>query len=85
MGATASHGRAPSVTISGMDAILAIVEPYNIHGTRFYKIAYATAEEPDRMSQGRVAFEGMYKDPKPGDRVNIQVLLGVIDQVSKRP
>lgn len=67
-----------------MDAILAAVEPYNIHGTRFYRIVYATAEQPDRMTEGRVAFEGMYKEPKAGDRIDIRVLLGVIDQVKKR-
>lgn len=67
-----------------MDAILAAVEPYNIHGTRFFRIVYATAEQPDRMTEGRVAFEGMYKDPRAGDHVDIRVLLGVIDQVKKR-
>jgi hypothetical protein len=68
-----------------MEAILAAVEPYAIHGTRFFRIVYATAQQPDRMTEGRVAFEGMYKDPQPGDRVDISILLGVIDQVKKRP
>lgn len=67
-----------------MDAILAAVEPYAIHGTRFFRIAYATAEHPDRITEGRVAAEGMYPDPKAGDRVEIRILLGVIDQVTKR-
>lgn len=66
-----------------MEAILAAVEPYTIHGTRFYRIVYATAEQPDRMTEGRVAAEGMYKDPQAGDRVDIRVLLGVIDQVKR--
>ncbi|MEO8540079.1 MAG: hypothetical protein ABI577_10105 [bacterium] len=67
-----------------MDAILAEVEPYTIHGTRFYRIVYATAEQPDRMTEGRVAAEGMYKSPQAGDKVDIRVLLGVIDQVKRR-
>ena len=66
-----------------MEAILAAVEPYTVHGTRFYRIVYATAEQPDRMTEGRVAAEGMYKNPAAGDRVDIRILLGVIDQVKR--
>ena len=66
-----------------MEAILAAAEPYEIHGTRFYRIAWVTADEPDRVSQGRIAREGMYADPKPGDRVEIRMLLGVLDSVTK--
>ena len=66
-----------------MEAILAAAEPYEIHGTRFYRIAWVTADDPDRVSQGRIAREGMYPDPQPGDRVEIRVLLGVLDSVTK--
>lgn len=66
-----------------MEAILAMVEPYSVHGTRFFRIVYATADQPDRMTEGRVAFEGMYKDPQAGDRVDIRMLLGVIDSVTR--
>ena len=30
-----------------------------------------------------MAAEGIYKDPQPGDRVDIRILLGVIDEVKK--
>jgi hypothetical protein len=66
-----------------MEAILAAAEPYEIHGTRFYRIAWVTADDPDRVSQGRIAREGMYANPQPGDRVEIRVLLGVLDSVTK--
>lgn len=66
-----------------MEAILAAVQPYEIHGTRYVRIAYASPEEPDRMFEGRVASEGIYRDAKPGDRVEIRMLLGVIDEVTK--
>ena len=64
-----------------MQAILAAIEPYEIHGTPYFRIAWATAEEPDKIAQGRVAREGIYKGAKPGDRVEIRVILGVIDDV----
>ncbi len=66
-----------------MEAILAAAEPYEIHGTRFYRIAWVTADDPDRVSQGRIAREGMYANPQPGDRVEIRMLLGVLDSVTK--
>lgn len=66
-----------------MEAILAAAQPYEIHGTRYWRIAYARKDDPDRVSEGRVAAEGIYKDPQPGDRVEIRMLLGVIDEVTK--
>lgn len=66
-----------------MEAILAAVEPYAIHGTKYYRIVYALKDAPDRMSEGRIAAEGIYKDPQAGDRVEIRMLLGVIDEIRK--
>jgi hypothetical protein len=66
-----------------VEAILASVRPYDIHGTRYYRIAYALKDEPDRVSEGPVAAESMYRDPQPGDRIDIRLLLGVIDEVKK--
>jgi hypothetical protein len=68
-----------------MQAILAAIEPYNIHGTPYFRIAWASAEDPDRISEGRIAAEGMYRGAKPGDRVEIRILLGVIDEVKLVP
>ena len=65
-----------------MEAILAAVQPYDIHGTRYYRIAYATRADPDRVTEGRVAFESIYRDPRPGDRVDIRMLLGIVEEVT---
>ncbi len=66
-----------------MEAILAAVQPYDIHGTRYFRITYALKDDPDKVVEGRVAIESIYKDPQPGDRVAIRMLLGVIDDVKK--
>ena len=66
-----------------MEAILAAIEPYTIHGTPYFRILYATKDQPDRMTEGRVAAEGIYRGAQPGDRVDIRILLGVIDEVRK--
>lgn len=67
-----------------MEAILAAIQPYDIHGTRYFRIAYALKDAPDTVTEGRIAAEGIYKDAKPGDRVDITIILGVIDSVKKR-
>lgn len=66
-----------------MEAVLAAVQPYEIHGTRYYRIAYARKDDPDQISEGRVAAESIYGDPQPGDRIEIRMLLGIIDEVKK--
>ncbi len=68
-----------------MEAILADVQPYEIHGTRYFRIAYARKDTPDKVFEGRVAAEGIYRGAKPGDRVDIRMLLGVIDEVRRMP
>jgi hypothetical protein len=66
-----------------MEAILAAIEPFTIHGTPYYRIAWATAADPDKVTEGRVAAEGIYKNAQPGDKVDIRILLGVIDEVKR--
>lgn len=69
--------------IALMEAIIAAIQPYEIHGTRYFKIAYAAKDQPDRVTEGRVAAESIYKGARAGDRVDIRMLLGVIDDVKK--
>jgi hypothetical protein len=64
-----------------MEAILAAIQPYDIHGTHYFRIVYATKANPDTMTEGRVAAESIYRGAKAGDRVDIRTLLGVIDAV----
>lgn len=66
-----------------MEAILAAIQPYEIHGSRYYRIAYASPDNPDEVVEGRVAAESIYESPQPGDRIDVQMLLGVINEVKK--
>ncbi|MGK2965305.1 MAG: hypothetical protein ACSLFM_06835 [Tepidiformaceae bacterium] len=65
------------------NAILAAIQPYEIHGTPYFRIAYAWEDEPGQYREGRVAAESIYRDAQPGDRVDIQLLLGVINDIKK--
>jgi len=66
-----------------MEAILAAIQPYDIHGTRYFRLAYALKDSPDKVSEGRVAAESIYEGAQAGDRVDIRLILGVIDDVRK--
>jgi hypothetical protein len=66
-----------------MEAILAAIQPYDIHGTHYFRLAYALKDSPDKVSEGRVAAESIYEGAQAGDRVDIRLILGVIDDVRK--
>jgi len=80
-----SHWAGPQgkARLVAMEAILAAIQPYEIHGTPYFRIAYALKDDPDRVAEGRIAAESIYKGAQPGDRVDIRMLLGVIDDVKK--
>lgn len=65
-----------------MEAILLSAEPFEIHGTPYYVVTFAPVEDRDKVTQGRVAAEGIYKDPQPGDHIRVRMILGVIDDIS---
>ncbi len=71
--------------IGAVEAIIAAIQPYEIHGTPYFRIAYATPEQPDAITEARIAAESIYRDPQPGDRVEISLLLGIVNTIEKAP
>lgn len=65
------------------DAVLLAVRPYDLHGVRWYQIAYAPAANQQQAREARISHDLIYPDPQPGDRVRIRLLLGIIDQVER--
>jgi hypothetical protein len=57
------------------EAVIRAIQPYELHGVRWYRIAY----------EARFSFDVIYPDPQPGDRVRIRKLLGVVDRIEKAP
>lgn len=66
------------------EAVLRAVQPYDLHGVRWYRIAYTSSTAPDRVQEARLSWDVIYADPQPGDRVRIRKLLGIIDRVERR-
>lgn len=62
-------------------ATLTSVQLVDIHGSRFYDIAFAL--ENGRAKSGRLGVESVYPDPKVGDRISVSLLLGQVTSIEK--
>jgi hypothetical protein len=65
------------------EAVIRAIQPYDLHGVRWYRIAYAPVAAPDTLYEARFSFDVIYADPQPGDRVRIRKLLGVVDRIER--
>ncbi len=66
------------------DATLREARLVDIHGTRFYDLAYAHDDAPEQLRTARVGAEDVYPDPRPGDRVAVRYLMNVPVGVARR-
>lgn len=60
------------------------VRPYELHGTRYFAVLYKLDAEPDQAREARLSFDMIYDDPRPGDAVLVESVLGVVDRVRKQ-
>jgi hypothetical protein len=57
---------------------------YELHGTRYVAVLYRLdADPPESRREARLSFDMIYDDPRPGDRVLVESLLGVVDRMQK--
>ena len=61
---------------------IAGVRPYELHGTRYYAVGYQLDGDP-AAREARLSFDMIYDDPRPGDHVLIQQVLGVVDRMTR--
>lgn len=59
------------------------LRPYELHGTRYFAVLYRLDTSPDAPKEARVSFDMIYDDPRPGDRVLIESVLGVVDKITR--
>ncbi len=53
------------------------VQEVRIHGSLYYQVAYRTSDSSP-IQQARINPEAFYPDPKPGDTVKLNLLMGNI-------
>ena len=64
-----------------MLAIVKQLQPYELHGTRYYQIL-RTSVEDDSPIQARLSSDMIDGDIEIGDQVQIHSILGVIDRIT---
>ena len=60
------------------------LQPYAIHGTRYYRVFYSHADAPEEILQTQLPFDAIDPDLKPGDAITITYLLKTVMQINKR-
>ncbi len=66
------------------EAVIHQVQPYDLHGTRYYALVYSFANEPGMMREARLPHDSLYPDPKPGDEVLVESVLNMVTDIKKK-
>jgi hypothetical protein len=66
------------------EAVLGRMQPISIHGQISYDVHYVFADEPEGSSHvARVGGEAMAPGLQPGDRVQLDFLLGAVTAIRR--
>lgn len=65
-----------------MQATIREVQPYELHGTQYYRLLYLVQGE-ERLREARLSHDMVYPDPQSGDQVEVHSLLGVVDGIRR--
>ena len=65
-----------------MRATLHTVQPYDLHGVRYYRLLYVVDGE-DAPREARLSHDMAYPEPVAGDHVEVHALLGIVDRVTR--
>lgn len=79
-----SRVSAASASRSREGALLRAVLRYEFHGILHFELRYSEPGDPEgTVRVQRVAAHQVYADPKAGDRIRIEELMGLVHRVSK--
>ena len=60
------------------------IQVVDIHGTRFYDIAFTHDDAPDALRTARIGVESAYNAPQAGDRVQVAYLMNVVVNITRQ-
>ena len=66
------------------DAIIRKINPYDLHGVRYYQMFLSYAETPDMVNEVRLAHDVVYASPAEGDLVSVEKLLSIVTGITKK-
>lgn len=65
-----------------MRATIEAVQPYDLHGVRYYRVIYR-ADGEDGLREARLSHDMVYGEPQAGDLVEVRAILGIVDRITK--
>jgi hypothetical protein len=65
-----------------MRATVEAVQPYELHGVRYFRVIYR-GEGEEGFREARVSYDMVYADPQQGDTIEVRAILGVVDRIEK--
>ncbi len=66
------------------EAVVRSVNPYDLHGVRYYQMFLSYADTPELVHEVRLAHDMVYPDPAEGDTVTVEKLLSMVTGVKKK-
>jgi len=66
------------------EAYLHKVNPYELHGVRWYQMFIAFPDAPDMVREVRLSHDAVYPEPADGDTVMVEQILSMITEVKKK-
>jgi hypothetical protein len=61
------------------------VQPYDLHGTLYYRILFSLGTDDERVAEARLAHEAVYANPAVGDHIVIQRILNMVIGIDRAP
>lgn len=65
-----------------MRATVLGVQPYELHGTLYYRVIFVP-EGQEQPREARLSHDMAYPDPQPGDTIEVNAILGIVDGIKK--
>jgi hypothetical protein len=60
------------------------LQPYEIHGTRYYRVFYSHLDAPDQILQCQLPSDALYPDAHPGEPITITYLMKTVMRIDRR-
>lgn len=70
----------PAMEIEGR---LEGLQAYEIHGTRYYRVFFSHAGDPDEIRQCQLPFDALDQGLAPGDSIRITYLLKTVMEIRR--
>ena len=66
------------------EATIHKVNPYELHGVRYFQILLSFTDAPACLREARLAHDAVFPSPTEGDNVTVETVLSMITEVRKK-